>query len=191
VEPVSAAEADPGLEQPSAAAEPREAIVINGRPLSDAQLGEFAQIYGVRPVPGDYWYDARSGMYGLAGGPPEGFMLPGHDYGPLSADASSGNTGVYVNGRNIPAEELTVLNVIWGTYVQPARYWLDAMGNVGYEGSEMPVGNLLLQIQARIQEGGSGGDNIWSSRLGAGNSNADNSAGYVSVPGHGPIGYGN
>ncbi len=34
------------------------------------------------------------------------------------------------------------------------------------------------------------GDNFWTSRFSAGNSNADNSQGYVSGPGHGPVGYG-
>jgi hypothetical protein len=124
---------------------------------------------------------------------PAGFMLPGHDFAPLMADASGGNTGVFVNDRNVPQDELIVMNLIWQTYVQPGRYWLDVFGNVGYEGSPYPTGNLLVQLQAISAGGGvgSGGDNIWRSRLGAGNSNADNSAGYVSVPGYGPIGYGN
>ena len=37
---------------------------------------------------------------------------------------------------------------------------------------------------------GSRGDNFWSTCFSAGNSNAQNTQGYVSVPGHGPVGYG-
>ena len=181
--------ADVGEAEPLQPAGP--AVVINGRALSTAQLRDLAEQYGVEPVPGDYWYDSMSGLYGAAGRSAAGFMLPGHDFGPLAVDASRGDTGVFVNGRMIPQDEHMVLNLIWGVYVQPARYWLDAWGNVGYEGVEIPLGNLFVQIQSRIQVGGEGGDNIWSSRYGAGNYTPDNSAGYVSVPGHGPIGYGN
>ena len=45
-------------------------------------------------------------------------------------------------------------------------------------------------IGGGIGGSGGGGDNFWSSMLGAGNSNADNTQGYVSVPGYGPVGYG-
>jgi len=180
------ADGEAKAEQP---AEPE--VVINGHVLSAQQLRDFAERYGVEPAPGDYWYDSMSGLYGAIGRSAAGFMLPGHDFGPLPADASRGDTGVFVNGRMIPQDEHMVLNLIWRTYVQPARYWLDAWGNVGYEGVEIPLGNLFVQIQSRIQAGGGGGDNIWSSRYGAGNYTPDNSAGYVSVPGHGPIGYGN
>jgi hypothetical protein len=166
-------------------------VIINGRALTASQLRELASQYGVKPVPGDYWYDAKSGLYGAVGEAAAGFMLPGHDFGPLPAHASRGDTGVVVNGRIIPQDEHMVLNWIWGTYVQPTRYWLDAWGNVGYEGMELPIGNLFVQIQSRIQAGGGGGDNIWNTRFTAGNYTPDNSAGYVSVPGHGPIGYGN
>lgn len=184
VEKAGDGEADPP--QPA-----RPEVIINGQALSASQLREFAAQYGVEPAPGDYWYDSTSGLYGAVGQSAAGFMLPGHDFGPLPADASRGDTGVFVNGRMIPQDEHMVLNLIWGVYVEPARYWLDAWGNVGYEGVEIPLGNLFVQIQSRIAVGGGGGDNIWSSRYGGGNYTPDNSAGYVSVPGHGPIGYGN
>jgi hypothetical protein len=196
---VEAAFADEGLPAPEAApAKPAgtpaaSRVAINGRALTAGQIQEMLETYGVKPAPGSYWYDARSGMYGVIGMAPAGFMLPGHDFGPLPADASRGNSGVFINGRNIPQEEHLLLNLIWNTYIQPGAYWLDAYGNVGYEGSDYPIANLLVQLQAISQAGGGsvGGDNIWSSRYSAGNYTADNSAGYVSVPGYGPVGYGN
>jgi hypothetical protein len=175
-------------------------VVINGRPLDQNQIAQFRSRYGMAPVPGEYWYDGRSGLYGVIGSSSAGFMLPGHEFGSLKADASRGNTGVYLNGRNLPQDELMVMNFIWQSYIQPGRYWLDGNGNLGYEGSSYPVGNLLVQIQALSQigyvggggtGGGGGGDNIWSSRVSAGNYYSDGSAGYVSVPGYGPVGYGN
>ena len=74
----------------------------------------------------------------------------------------------------------------------PGRYWVDAQLNWGYEGVPYPAGNLLQLAAARGAGGGrgrgSGGDNTWSGLVGAGNSTDDNSAGYVSIPGVGPIG---
>jgi hypothetical protein len=40
------------------------------------------------------------------------------------------------------------------------------------------------------QQMGGGFEGPWSTLLSAGNATADNSSGYVNVPGHGPVGYG-
>ena len=66
----------------------------------------------------------------------------------------------------------------------PGRYRVDAQLNWGYEGVAYPAGNLRQLAAAR----GGGGDHTWSGLVGAGNSNDDNSVGYVSIPGVGPIG---
>lgn len=63
----------------------------------------------------------------------------------------------------------------------------------GHEGYALPAGNLYVTAAALSGGGGGGdggGDNFWSSRFARGNSNADNSAGYVSVPGVGTVTYG-
>ena len=164
--------------------------MVNGQALTARQIRELRAQYKVEPRPGEYWYDARSGLYGMVGMPAVGFMSPGHDFGELAASASAGQTNVFVNGRNLPQAEVMVLSALWGTYIQPGRYWLDGAGNVGYEGVPIPVGNLYALVQAQGTMGGGGGDNFWNSRFSAGNYNADNSQGYVSVPGHGPVGYG-
>jgi hypothetical protein len=118
-------------------------------------------------------------------------MYPGHNFGVLSRNASAGNTGVIVNGRELPQLEWAIWSYILGYYVQPGSYWMDATGNVGNEGYNIPVVNLFAAARKNSYSGkGGGGDNFWSSCFGAGNSNADNSQGYVSVPGYGPVGYG-
>jgi len=66
---------------------------------------------------------------------------------------------------------------------------LYGMGNVGYEGVPAPVGNLYAQA-AHTGGAGGGGDNFWNTRFSAGSYNSDNTSGYVSVPGYGPVGYG-
>lgn len=166
-------------------------VVINRVTLNEAQLAELTQKYGQAPLPGEYWYDSMSGLYGAVGYPAYGFMLPGHRFGTLQRKASKGNTQVIVNNRELPQDEWAVWSYMLGYWIQPGNYWLDSNGNAGYVGVATPVVNLY---QAAMQNsyGGQGGsgDNFWSTRFSAGNSNADNTQGYVSVPGHGPIGYG-
>jgi hypothetical protein len=166
-------------------------ITINGIVLTADQLEELVRTYQVRPLPGHYWYDKYSGLYGVVGYQAFGFMLPGHQYGELSPAVSSGNSGVFVNGRHLPQVEWLIWSQILGYVIQPGRYWLDAQGNAGYEGNPIPTENLYLAAQRNAYGGpGSGGDNTWSTRFSAGNYDSGNQRGYVSVPGHGPVGYG-
>jgi hypothetical protein len=166
-------------------------LVINGLPLSPEQQAQLEATYGVAPRPGRYWYDTRSGLYGAVGYQAFGFMFPGHEFGALDRDASQGNSGVFVNGRELPESEWLIWSYMLGTPIQLGAYWLDGQGNAGYEGSSIPLVNLYVAAQQNAYSGqGGSGDNFWSTRFSAGNSNADNSQGYVSVPGYGPVGYG-
>ncbi len=170
-------------------------VKINGNILTPDQLGEFTRTYGAAPQPGDYWYDTTSGLYGVRGHPAFGFMQAGHDFGKLDPQASGGATGVIVNGRHIPATELTTWAQLLGYRVAAGSYWLDGMGNTGYQGWPVPTDNLYLAAQRNLSRamgggGGAGGGNFWSSRFSAGNYDSGNTRGYVSVPGYGPVGYG-
>ena len=167
-------------------------VVINGNVLTDEQISELEKIYSVKPLPGNYWYDSNSGLYGVVGYPAYGFMLAGHDFGEMDSDASNGDVGVFVNGRELPQLEWAVWSQLLGYIIQPGRYWLDENGNAGYEGNPVPTENLYLAAQRNYYNGsgGSGGNNIWSTRFSAGNYDSNNQRGYVSVPGYGPVGYG-
>jgi hypothetical protein len=166
-------------------------VIINNIVLSREQIQEIKNRYGIEPKAGNYWYDTSSGLYGVTGYPSYGFMYPGHNFGTLSRNASAGNTGVIINGRELPQLEWAVWSFILGNYIQPGNYWLDSQGNAGNVGNNIPVVNLFVAARQNSYTGkGGSGDNFWSSRFGAGNSNADNSQGYVSVPGYGPVGYG-
>jgi hypothetical protein len=166
-------------------------IIINNIVLSGEQIKEIKNRYGIEPKPGNYWYDSFSGLYGVTGYPSFGFMYPGHNFGTISIDASAGNTGVIINGRELPQLEWAVWSNILGYYIQPGNFWLDSQGNAGNVGNNIPVVNLFVAARQNAYSGkGGSGDSFWSSRFGAGNSNADNTQGYVSVPGYGPVGYG-
>ena len=169
-------------------------VVINGVALPQAQIDALAAQYGTTPRPGRYWYDRSSGLYGVVGYQAFGFMLPGHDFGTLDAAASAGDSGVYVNGRQLPQAEWLVWSQLLGYMIAPGRYWLDAEGNAGYEGNPAATENLYLAAQRRIRAGGythdNGSSNTWSSRFSAGGYDSGGQRGYVSVPGYGPVGYG-
>ena len=138
---------------PWTAAEPT--FVVNGKRLEASEvqmLRELAAQYGVEPVPGRYWYDPISGLYGAEGGPTAGQTLPQLPIGgPLRADASGGGSGVWVNGREMHRDEVTYLSQC--TQVIPGRYWLDAYSNGGLEGGPMQFNLRALCNQARQRMG--------------------------------------
>ena len=163
-------------------------VRINGSVMTPELLTEFQAFYGVRPTPGNYWYDSYSGLYGAMGYQAAGMMMPGHTLGEMPANASGGNTGVFMNGRNLTAVEVNYIAALLQTPAMPGRYWLDAYGNCGIEGQPVPL--VHFYEVSRMRFGSGGGDNFWSSHFSAGNSDRGNTRGYVSVPGHGPVGYG-
>ncbi len=124
-------------------------IIVNGQELSAQQGQGLMQLYG--PIPaGSYWYDTVSGLWGPAGGPSTGQILPNLPMGgPLRANASNSRTGVFVNGREIHYQEFVYLQQLYGV-VNPGRYWMNAQLVGGYEGGP-PTFDL------RAASGGSGG----------------------------------
>jgi hypothetical protein len=161
-------------------------VTINGEKLNAEEIQSLKNIYG-SVNPGDYWYDRLTGLYGVMGYGPLGILATGYNFGPMPRNASNGNTGVIINGREITYGEVALLSRYVGQVI-PGSYWLEASGNFGFAGSNVTLGNLYSYGGGST--GSSGGDNFWSSSYSAGNSNADNTQGYVSVPGIGPVSYG-
>jgi hypothetical protein len=150
-------------------------VFINGNELSPQEVAAMAATYHRMPVPGHYWYDSISGAWGVEGWPPAGFVMPGYDFGPIAEDASNGDTGVVINGREITGIEAERLRQILGV-VYRGRWWLDGRTwNYGVEGNPMPVGTL------RGARGSGNHDNFGCSRVGC--SNSDGHFGYVGVDG--------
>jgi hypothetical protein len=104
------------------------------RRRSRKQIDLLRQTYGAAPPPGRYWYDPRSGLYGYWGREAAGYIRPGHDFGELSPRASAGNTGVFLNGREINLTEAQFFQRLFGV-VYLGHFWLDgATGNSGKQG---------------------------------------------------------
>lgn len=122
-------------------------VVVNGESVTQAARQRLEQQYGLRMLEGRYWYDATSGAWGLEGGPTMGYLMPGMPLGgPLRIDASGGGTAVIVNGRALHPYDLMSLQMLVGA-VNPGRYFLDARGNMGFDGGP-PLVNLVALLQA-------------------------------------------
>jgi hypothetical protein len=135
---------DPGEQSPDAGG----GVVINRVKLGSEQVEKLERQYGTRIPEGRYWYDARCGAWGLEGGPTQGFIMAGLELpGPMPADVSGGGTGIFFNGREIHVQDQMALQQVFG-FTIPGRYWLDEIGNLGVEGSTVPIANLAAAVQA-------------------------------------------
>jgi hypothetical protein len=162
-------------------------VFINEKQVAQTQLDELRQIYGAAPPPGHYWYDPRSGLYGNWGYEAAGYIRPGHDFGAVPTEASRGNTGVFINGRQLNMNEAMYLQRTFGAVYQ-GRWWLDGQtGNFGQEGNSMPLGNLVAALQAAQRSngggGGAGGGYRWRDQINHSNGGAENGCVWVSTPG--------
>ncbi len=136
-------------------------VVINGSALSRGQILQLLAIYG-RVLPGRFWYDPVSGLWGREGREVSGYVQPGLPLGPLSPRASRGTTGIFINGREINMVEARFYQWVLGRVI-PGRYWLDGRtGNVGLERNPMPLFNLVMAIRA-AQPQGQQGPGFWPS----------------------------
>lgn len=125
-------------------------VFINRVKLDSAIVIAAEAQYGTTIEDGRYWYDAVCGAWGVEGGPTAGFLLAGLDLpGPMPADISGRDTGIFINGREVHPLDRDGLQQIFGQTI-PGRYWLDAMGNLGAEGGPA-IANLAVAIQ-RAQE---------------------------------------
>jgi hypothetical protein len=156
-------------------------VTVNRIDLTTDIVQALAQ-YGIQVAPGDYWYDAASGLYGMSGGPGLGFTMPGLQLGgPLRPDASGGGTGtltnVFVNGRELHPQDVAALSALGPVY--PGRYWLRFDGWYGMEGG-MPLGNLIA-----LSQQATGGAGYNRSVFGAGHLGSDGQTSYFFDPNSG------
>lgn len=153
-------------------------VIVNGAPLEARHATALERAYRTRLVPGRYWYDATSGLWGLEGGPSVGLIAAGLPLGRMDPRASVGRragiTGVFVNGREIHPDELRYLQSLYGP-VNRARYWLNARGIAGYEGGPPQFNLVAAGQQAR-------GGNAHTRRGLFGSSGSDGQCSYYMHP---------
>ena len=160
---------------------PESGVWINGVRLSVSQLDAITRRYGLRIPPGKYWYDRACGAWGVEGGPTLGVTIAGVQLGGrLRADASRGNTGVFVNGRQLPQRDVAVLQQMRVPVMQ--GYWqVDSQGDVRQAGRSQVLCNLFQF--SRSQGRGSG----WYHAGAAGYSGSDGQTMYFFDPKGGSV----
>ncbi|KAL6182324.1 hypothetical protein ACLB2K_043747 [Fragaria x ananassa] len=88
----------------------RTKVLINGQPIPDHLIRKAEKLAGTIQ-PGDYWYDFRAGFWGVMDHPCLGIIPPfieEFSY-PMPTNCGAGNTGVYVNGRELHQRDLDLL----------------------------------------------------------------------------------
>jgi hypothetical protein len=154
-------------------------VVVNGVPLAEPARKSLEHKYGVPIKPGRYWYDYVSGVWGREGGPSEGQIHAGLRLGgPLRRDASKGQTGVIVNGRELHA--LDVASLQRCLVVVPGSYWVLANGVGGLRG-----GPPQFNLAAMCGSGSSGGSSTKCEDYGGGQFNCSNQRTGIGIIGEG------
>jgi hypothetical protein len=158
-------------------------VFVNGAALSNATQQRLRGDYGIYFEDGRFWYDDRSGLAGLEEQPPAGILPPGLALGgALDASASSGDSGTFINGRELSSAEVLYLSQLGDVYA--VHYWLDADGSFGLEPdpnlgitSALYIDNLY---RLAIQKGrGSGSDNYHANGYTNAYSNSQGGCSYV------------
>jgi hypothetical protein len=148
-QPVASRPEPAGREAPSTSS---RSVIVNGQRLSDQDIETLARTYQVQVRDGNYWYDRMNGSWGRQGGPTEGFIIAGLNLGgPLREDASNGDTGVFINGRQLHRIDVARLMQIGPVY--QARCWMDGQGNIGLEG-QPAFGNVWAAAAQAFSGGG-------------------------------------
>jgi hypothetical protein len=171
------------LAAPAARAQSR-GILVNGVELDARSIHSLETAYRTRLVPGRYWYDRQSGLWGLEGRPSGGQIAPGLALGGAlhpraSVGRMAGATNVFVNGREIHPQELGYLQRLYGP-IRPTRYWLNARGIGGYEG-----GPAQFDLRAKAMEQQQRNAGGYTRRGSFGNTGSDGSCSYYNDPSSG------
>ncbi|KAL6848746.1 hypothetical protein ACP4OV_021329 [Aristida adscensionis] len=106
-------------------------VSINGHPISERALRKAEKKAG--PVgPGSYWYDHRAGFWGVFGRECSGIIPPfikEFNY-PMPNNCAGGNTGVFVNGRELHQKDFDLLVGRGLPRISGKSYSVEISGNV-------------------------------------------------------------
>lgn len=128
----------------------RSGVTVNSVELNQSEYQMLLTVCRGILLPGNYWYDAKCGSWGYLGGPSMGIIAPNLPFrGTMSPNCSNGNTGVFINGRQLHIVDTTALLSMTGYPCVPGRYWVDAASNCGLEGVPIPMFNIAALMMQR------------------------------------------
>ncbi|XP_057462950.1 uncharacterized protein LOC130753044 [Actinidia eriantha] len=129
----------------------RPNVFVNGQPMSDLVVQKAEMIAG-HIQPGNYWYDYQAGFWGVMGHPCLGIIPPFIEQfnNPMPENCAAGNTGVFVNGRELNQKDLDLLAARGLPTTRDKSYVVTISGRVSDEctGEKLnSLGKLVPTIQ--------------------------------------------
>uniref|UniRef100_A0A5B6Z3M8 Uncharacterized protein n=1 Tax=Davidia involucrata TaxID=16924 RepID=A0A5B6Z3M8_DAVIN len=134
----------------------RTNVTVNGQPIPDQLVKKAEKLAG--PVhPGQYWYDFRAGFWGVMGEPCLGIIPPfieEFNY-PMPENCAGGNTGIFVNGRELHQKDLGLLGSRGLPTSRDRSYIIEISGRVLDEdsGEELDSLGKLAPTVERVKRG--------------------------------------
>lgn len=131
-------------------------VSINGHLISDRMVKKAEKLAG--PIyPGNYWYDYRAGFWGVIGHACQGIIPPfieEFNY-PMPKNCSNGNTGVFVNGRELHERDLSLLVSRGLPSIEDQSYIVEISGKVWDEttGEELDCLGKLAPTIEKVKHG--------------------------------------
>ncbi|PKA56804.1 Guanine nucleotide-binding protein alpha-2 subunit [Apostasia shenzhenica] len=148
-----------------------EDICVNGKPLTQEEvvLLQRCPCPPLKLKPGYYWYDKVSGFWGkvrfflfedvfysifsksLVGHKPDKIISPNLNVGgSIMCNASNGNTGVLINGREITKVELQMLKWAGVQCAGNPHFWVNADGTYQEEGQKNIKGQIWGRTRTKL-----------------------------------------